>query len=198
MARAIAGTPAAGGFALGGGAAMITHGLVHRATDDLDYFSTDADDVLYALEAVEASLVSAGFGIERMRAEPGFARLRASEGAEQCLIDLVAEPHLRPAEPSPLGPVLSLDDVAAGKVLALFGRAEPRDFVDVHALMAVFTAERLCELAAERDLGFDRRVLAEMITRIDRLDRDEFDADDETFVALTAFFAAWQQQLVGN
>jgi hypothetical protein len=48
--------------------------------------------------------------------------------------------------------------VAADKTLALFGRAAARDLVDVAALSKQYPLERLCELAAEKDPGFDRRV----------------------------------------
>lgn len=195
VARAIGALPAAGGFALGGGAALIAHRVVERSTNDLDYFAGRPEEVLDALVPVEVALTAAGLAVERIRAEPGFARLRVASGSEECLVDLVAEPHLRPAQPGPVGPMLSLEDVAAGKVLALFDRARGRDFVDVHALANRFSRERLCELAEERDLGLDRGVLAEMIGTIGRLPRDEFDVDDETFVRVQAFFHAWREEL---
>ncbi len=50
--------------------------------------------------------------------------------------------------------MLSLDELAADKVLALFGRAEARDFVDVAALLPRYGWVRLCDLAAEKDTGF--------------------------------------------
>jgi predicted nucleotidyltransferase component of viral defense system len=34
-----------------------------------------------------------------------------------------------------IGPVLHVDDVVAGKMSALFTRAEPRDFLDVDAAL---------------------------------------------------------------
>lgn len=34
-------------------------------------------------------------------------------------------------------PVDSLEDIAVGKLLALFGRADPKDFVDLYFLLAV-------------------------------------------------------------
>jgi Nucleotidyl transferase AbiEii toxin, Type IV TA system len=46
------------------------------------------------------------------------------------------------------------DDLAADKVLALWGRARPRDFFDVAALINRYGSERLLELAETKDSGF--------------------------------------------
>ncbi|MEU8435682.1 nucleotidyl transferase AbiEii/AbiGii toxin family protein [Streptomyces sp. NPDC029216] len=51
-----------------------------------------------------------------------------------------------------LGPVLHLDDLAAAKTGALFGRAEARDAIDVNALLkAGCTRARLLELAVQNE-----------------------------------------------
>jgi hypothetical protein len=57
-----------------------------------------------------------------------------------------------------VGPVLHSDDAVANKVCALFGRALPRDFLDVDAVIMSgrYTREQLLELAAEADHGFGR------------------------------------------
>lgn len=81
-------------------------------------------------------------------------------GDDSTEIDLYVDYRLLPAEPSPLGPVLSIEELAANKLLALFSRAEARDFVDVAALEPVFGLGRLYELAREKDAGFDPTVLA--------------------------------------
>jgi hypothetical protein len=58
--------------------------------------------------------------------------------------------------------VHSLDDLAAGKLLALFARAEERDFIDVYLLVQEkgYTIERLIELARAKDPGLDDYYLA--------------------------------------
>ena len=48
-----------------------------------------------------------------------------------------------------LGPTLSAEELGADKLLALFDRAQARDFVDVAALVDRFGHGRLCELASE-------------------------------------------------
>jgi predicted nucleotidyltransferase component of viral defense system len=46
-----------------------------------------------------------------------------------------------------IGPVLHPDDLAADKVLALWGRARPRDFFDVAALIERYGTDQLLTLA---------------------------------------------------
>src|SRR5690348_491309 len=53
------------GFALGGGNALIAHGVIDRFTQDVDVFSDEEGGVEAAADAVEAALRQAGFGTER-------------------------------------------------------------------------------------------------------------------------------------
>ena len=53
------------GFALGGGNALIAHGVIDRFTQDVDVFSDEEGGVEAAADAVEAALLEAGFGTER-------------------------------------------------------------------------------------------------------------------------------------
>lgn len=100
-----------------------------------------------------------------------------------------------PAEPSAIGPVLSLEELAANKLLALFSRAEARDFVDFAAVEPLYGLDHLCRLAVEKDGGFDRTVLAEMLGGIDRLPTDEFQLSDDRLAALRRAVLGWQLQL---
>jgi hypothetical protein len=81
----------------------------------------------------------------------------------------------------PLGPMLSADELGTDKLL--LDRAQARDFVDVAALVNRFGLEQLGELASEKDPGFSRSVLVEMLGSFGRFRPDEFglqrSADDE-------------------
>jgi hypothetical protein len=70
-------------------------------------------------------------------------------------------------------------------VLALFGRAEARDFVDLMAVEPRYGLDRLCRLAAEKDRGFTPTMFAEMLARFRRLRRDEFELDDTRYEQLS-------------
>jgi hypothetical protein len=49
------------------------------------------------------------------------------------------------------GPALDLRELGANKVLAIFARAEPRDFIDLAELTKRFPLEELIGLATEQD-----------------------------------------------
>lgn len=94
---------------------------------------------------------------------------------------------MRPAVASDLGPVLDQEELAADKVLALFGRAEPRDFLDVYGLSQRLGLPRLLALAEQKDAGFSPERLAESLGRINRLDQADFGIDDPAYQALRAW-----------
>jgi hypothetical protein len=106
--------------------------------------------------------------------------------------------RIRPAEPGPLGPTLALEELAADKMLALFGRAQARDFVDVAALVERFEFEGLCRLAAEKDPGFSRKALADMLSGFGRYTADDFDLDVADYEHLARAVAGWQRTLAGR
>jgi hypothetical protein len=64
-----------------------------------------------------------------------------------------------------IGPVLHADDAIANKVCALFGRALPRDFLDMDVAITSgrCTREQLLGLAAAADHGFDRLLFADAL-----------------------------------
>lgn len=132
-----------------------------------------------------------------------FARIvvaPAGEPERRCQVDLAANWRLRPPIMMDIGLVLHPDDVAAGKMSALFTRAEPRDFLDVDALVTSgrYSREQLCELAAQADAGFSRSVLAELLGTLDRYPDRRFtayDADVERIRGLRHRFAEWRRAL---
>src|ERR1700720_4030817 len=63
------------GFALGGGNALIAHGVIDRFTQDVDVFSDEEGGVEAAADAVEAALRASGFGTERHDKTSGLADL---------------------------------------------------------------------------------------------------------------------------
>ncbi|GAC1362228.1 MAG: hypothetical protein NVSMB4_19480 [Acidimicrobiales bacterium] len=121
----------AGDFALAGGAALALQGVPDRVTNDLDYFATAPPAVDRLLPVLEEALRAAGLAVERRQVAPGFARLEASRGPDVCEIDLGYDFRLRPATMTPLGAVLTAEELAADKTLAVCGRGLARDYVDV-------------------------------------------------------------------
>ncbi|MSW87149.1 MAG: hypothetical protein F2826_10615, partial [Actinobacteria bacterium] len=83
---------------------------------------------------------------------------RPCTGLTQCLRSLRSVhfrwKSLKHSSNSP-NPTCSLDELAARKLLALFDRAMPRDFVDVYALTRDRMPDALLQNAREIDPGID-------------------------------------------
>jgi hypothetical protein len=119
------------GFALGGGNALLAHGVISRPTQDVDLFTDQEDGVEAAAGAVEAALRAAGFEPERQDQAAGLADLfpgmgggaggvgrdrsrRGADDAELAYFDRGRDPVVMD-----VGPVLDLEDVVGGKACAL-------------------------------------------------------------------------------
>lgn len=184
------------GFALAGGAALIFQGLVDRRTRDLDFFTVDATSVNRVAPEVESALRAKRMTVIRRVDAPGFVRLEVSEGGEICEVDFGSDARLRPEIETSLGPMIASEELAADKTLALFGRAAARDFVDVFALSQIFGEDRLLELAAEKDRGFDQRHFAEALAAFNRLDRDLFEVSKEDYSTIREWSTSWRYQIL--
>ncbi len=165
VAEIIAGLDEAEGFALAGGAALIVRGDVRRRTRDLDFFGLTTEAVDRLVPAVDRALQDAGLVVHHVQGNPGFARLIVESADDRTELDLGADARLFPAEPGRLAPTLSGEELAVDKVLAVFGRAEARDFVDLMAVERRYGLDRLFELAVEKDRGFTPALFAEMAGR---------------------------------
>lgn len=193
VAEIIAGLDAAEGFGLAGGAALIARGDIDRGTQDLDFFGLHQSDVQRLLPAAEKALEASGFEVRRVLEGPGFVRLVVQRGAEVTEVDLAADARLFPLEIENGLPVLNSTELAVDKVLAIFSRAEARDFVDLAAVVDRHGLEALFRLAAEKDRGFSIEVFAEMLQRFARLRQDEFSINAAEHQALAAIVQKWRE-----
>jgi hypothetical protein len=119
------------GFALGGGNALIAHGVIDRPTQDVDLFTDRERGVAVAADAVEAALRAAGYSAEKQADMFGLAEvfegldeqlaewiITAPDGREMVLQMAYFDRGHRPVIME-FGPVLDLDDVLGGKVARL-------------------------------------------------------------------------------
>jgi hypothetical protein len=131
VAAVVLGAVAGYGFALGGGNALLAHGVISRPTQDVDLFTDQEDGVPAAAGAVEAALRGAGFAAERLDQAAGLSELFpdigeglaewivTAPGGEQMLLQLAYFERSRDPVVMELGPVLHLEDAVSGKVSAL-------------------------------------------------------------------------------
>ncbi len=155
IATIIGGLPEADGFALAGGAALVARGDVDRRTLDLDFFGLSRSAVDQLVPAVEQALQDAGLQVERITDNHGYARLAVVDRTDRTEVDLAADARLFPVEQGPGYATLAGEELAVDKLLAVFGRAEARDFVDLMAVEHRYGLDHLMDLAAEKDRGFD-------------------------------------------
>jgi hypothetical protein len=171
---------AAYGFALGGGNALIAHGIIDRSTQDVDVFSDEEGAVEAAADAVEAALRDEGLGTERRDKTAGLSDIFYGMGeglaewiitarsGEQMMLQMAYFDRTRSPIIMDVGPVLDLEDVIGGKVCALASRAEPRDYVDTAAALRRYSIEEMIGFARRLDPGLTDRDLADAGQRLDQ------------------------------
>ncbi len=95
-----------------------------------------------------------------------------------------------------VGPARSPEELAVHKLLALYGRALARDFVDVYRLHQIYGIEAMMRWAPEKDRGFSSYRLAETLGAMARFRRAEFEIDDDSYADLETFFAGLRAELI--
>jgi hypothetical protein len=194
------------GFALGGGNALIAHGLITRPTQDVDLFTNEEAGVEAAAGSVEAALRNAGFETEREETADGLSEMfegmddglaewtvTASDG-QQIMLQMAYFDRTRQPVTMDVGPVLSLEDVVGGKVCALAGRAEPRDYIDTAAALKRYSIQDAIRLARRLDPGLEDRDFADAARRLDQWGDGifaPFGLDAGDIARLRAAFADW-------
>ena len=196
VARLFFSLPAADGFLLAGGGALLASGLTTRPTEDLDFFGERGrSDVTAAREQLEAAAIARGWKIDRVQVGESFARLHV-HGDADVLVDIAIDVTAgHPPVVSIVGPTFDPEELAGRKLVALFDRAEARDFADVFVLAQRFGKEVLMQRAGEVDLGFDRDVLSAMMLTIERFNDDELPLPAEMAVEVRQFFRDWASEL---
>jgi hypothetical protein len=194
------------GFALGGGNALLAHGIITRPTEDVDLFTNQEHGVTAAADGVEAALRSASFLAERIDKTAGLADIfeGMSEGLAEWVVAAPSGEKMalqiayfdRGREPviMEIGPVLDLEDVAGGKVCALASRTYERDYIDVAAMLDHYTPRELIAFAHRLDPGLDGRDYADAAQRLDHLSERrfaEYGLTPQDITALRERFTAW-------
>jgi hypothetical protein len=197
VARLFFTLPASSGFLLAGGAALLAQRLTDRPTHDLDFFTAPGcGDVTVARQEFEIAAAQQKWSVERIQQTETFARLLVRRGDDDLLVDLAWDaPPGRPASVTIAGPTYDPEELAGRKMIAVFDRAEARDFVDVYRLAQRFSADLLLARAAELDAGFDSAIFADMLATLARFTDADLPVPSEQFAQLRRFFADWRAEL---
>jgi hypothetical protein len=154
---------------LAGGAALHFAPQTARYSDDLDFFADAEDRVAAAFAADRARLEAAGCVVDVELSQPGLVRATVRRGSHATRVDWAHDSAWRfmPLERANDGTLRLHDmDLAINKVLALAGRDEPRDFVDIlHVHRHVLPLGALVWAAVGKDPGFTPLSLLELLKR---------------------------------
>jgi len=199
------GLPDQEAFYLTGGTALSAIFLKHRRSHDLDFFTRIEELIQPLSQKLEASLIKEGLKVERLRAFHSFVELSVSSENGSTMVHFALDSPFRFEEPSKVDEIFgvkvdSLIDIAANKLLALFGRAELRDFIDVYFLVKEhFSKIELIEKAAQKDPGFDLYWFGIALERI-----NDFTDNSTDFLLLVRqcsmselkeFFGQWRKEI---
>ena len=113
-------------------------------------------------------------GAQVLRTAPAFGELRVSDGADTCVVDLVAELFVSIAPPDHAvidGSTIALDnrhEILASRLATLLERSEIRDLADVKALLdAGGDLQSALRDAPMKDAGFSPLTLAWVLKSYD-------------------------------
>jgi hypothetical protein len=145
-------------FYLSGGTALAEYYLGHRLSYDLDLFTGVNGLVLPMSYQIERMSKDLRFRLAVVRRFSTYVEFLVSQDQDSLRVDLALDSPFR------LGsPLLSLDgvfvndyeDLRVDKLLAYYGRAEPRDAVDLYFILRREPWRPLLTQAAQKDPGFD-------------------------------------------
>jgi hypothetical protein len=162
---------------IAGGAAINRADASFRYSTDLDIFHDVAAMVAGCAEADVRSLQAEGYAVEWNLRQEGFFRAEVSRGPDRLRLDWSTDSAFRffPVQPDEVfGYCLHPADLAINKVLALAGRTEFRDFLDMLYLDASYLSLGAVVWAAcGKDPGYTPALLLDMANRHTRFQESD-------------------------
>jgi hypothetical protein len=164
---------------LAGGAALHFEANSRRFSNDLDFFHDSEERVASAFAADADVLRRAGVVVDVELSQPGHIRALVSQGNDSTRIDWAHDSSWRfmpPVRVEGGGYLLHEIDLAINKLLALAGRDEPRDYVDIlYVHERILALGALCWAATGKDPGFTPHSLVDLLKRRGRPRQEELD-----------------------
>ncbi len=165
---------------LAGAAALHLEPNSLRISNDLDYFHDREALVGQAFSADRRTLEDSGYTVDVVLSQPGFVRAIVRKGTASTKVEWAHDSSWRflpPIADPIVGFRLHPLDLSINKVLALAGRDEPRDFLDVLFVhRSYLSLGSLCWAAVGKDPGYGPEMLVEMLARKGRLRPEDFAA----------------------
>ncbi|MDD2520859.1 MAG: hypothetical protein PHR34_07900 [Kiritimatiellae bacterium] len=168
--RLLAARRKAGGESYVAGGVALNQALqASRRSRDIDLFHDTAEALIASWTADREALRAAGYDVAVLREAPSFVEALVALNSERILIQWTRDSAYRffpLVEDELLGLTLHPLDLATNKVLALVGRMEPRDWMDVlECHVRLQPLGYLIWAAAGKDPGYTPDFLAEEASR---------------------------------
>jgi len=204
--KSVGPVPNSQSFYLTGGTALARFYLHHRQSRDLDFFTDRFEFIIPFSQNLEGSLKGMSLHVERQRETVSFVELVVSDQNQKTLIHIAQDSSFRFEKVKQFQdyPGLNVDDltdIASNKLLALFGRAAFRDFIDVYYLItrSGFSRDQLADLAKQKDPGFDLYWLMIAFRRIETFNDKAPDLllvlEEIPFEDFRRFFLNWSETI---
>ena len=157
-------------FYLTGGTALSAFYLHHRVSEDLDIFTGQEKLITSVGNKFKDKLLKANFQVEVVREFSSFLELVATK-KETIRVQLALDSpfHLGKPKITELGILVdTFLDIAVNKLLAIFGRWEVRDFVDLYFILKenLFNFDELLKKGEEKDPGLDEYYLSLALNKV--------------------------------
>ena len=163
---------------LAGGSALHMEPNSKRYSNDLDFFHDSVERVAEAFAEDRKLLEENGCLVTVDMAQPGYVRAVVSREQDATKVEWAHDSAWRfmpVVRDERVGYVLHPIDLAVNKILALVGRDEPRDFLDVCQIRKdLLPLGALCWAAAGKDPGFTPLSLLDLLRRRGRYRKEEF------------------------
>lgn len=166
---------------LGGGGALIAHGLVDRDSEDLDAFIDSREDFTSVASRVRAAFQGANYEISDNDSlgDPSqiltwFVRPRRTVTRGRptlpLKIQLLRDPILLDPVPGRYGPMIDPVELGAQKLTVIYEDARPRDYDDLARIATHYRLDRIIEVADERHFQpLDRPTIAATLRQVARM-----------------------------
>lgn len=168
-------SPFANTFFLTGGTALSAFYLAHRDSKDLDLFSMDDFDPQQLLAVMNDLAKQTNSQVTTKVSATTYYEIYLENQSDKWIqrLDFVHEQPRHFGDIATIEKVRvdSLENIGSNKITAIFGRLEPKDYIDLYCIIK-FTDlkfDKLFDLAKQKDLGLSEFMFANIIAEIEKI-----------------------------
>jgi len=168
-------SPLGNKFFLSGGTALAEFYLKHRVSQDLDFFTLDQNlDFDFVNAEINKIANALKLKTKHQVSSATFLQYIFQSKKETLKIDVVKDVpvHFGKIKKVKRLRIDSLENIAAGKLLAIFGRTDAKDFIDFYFLIKKkkLSFKTLFKKAKKKDLGLNEFYFANMLAEVENIE----------------------------